>query len=187
MTATLSSVHMMAPPALRLGVWRPISLFFQVDRSPASPSEWKAAWLLKRQCALTPGQLLKAYLGLCALSLAVALGFWFMGAALVLPFACVEVVALGVAMLVFARHATDRDVIAMKADLLKVECHRAGQVVSAEFHPRWVRVEPDQHDGSLVRLSGQGRSVVVGEFVHRHHRRQLADEFRLALRHLDDQ
>jgi uncharacterized membrane protein len=86
----------------------------------------------------------------------------------------------------YARHASDRDAIAMKASLVRVEQHRGGHIRRVDFNPRWVRVEPDRHDGSLVRLSGQGRSVVVGEFVPRDSRPQLAEEFRWALRHLED-
>ena len=74
----------------------------------------------------------------------------------------------------------------MHDSLVRVSRHRGGRVQAVSFHPRWMRVEPEQHDRSLIRLSGQGRSVVVGEFVPAHSRRQLADELRWALRHLDD-
>ena len=149
-------------------------------------SDWLAEWSLQRRCALSPRQMFHAYLALSATSLVIAGGFWRMGASLVLPFAAIELVALGLAMLFYARHAADRDLIAMKPSLVRVEQHRAGQVSRVDFNPRWIRVEPDRHDGSLVRLSGQGRSVVVGEFVPRDGRPQLAQEFRWALRHLDD-
>ncbi len=39
---------------------------------------------------------------------------------------------------------------------------------------------------SLVRISGHGRSVEVGGYLPRAARPQLAEEFRWALRHLDD-
>jgi uncharacterized membrane protein len=128
----------------------------------------------------------KAYLALSLASLMVAAGCWLAGASSVLPIAGAEMMLLALGMLMYARHVSDRDLIAMKPSLVRVEQHRAGHVHCVDFNPRWVRVEPDLHDGSLVRLSGQGRSVVVGEYVPRHERPQLAEEFRWALRHLDD-
>lgn len=87
---------------------------------------------------------------------------------------------------VHARHADDHDRIAMHAERVHVACQRGGRVASFDCHPRWVRVEPVNHDGSLIRVSGEGTSMVVGEFVRRDERKQLAHELRWALRHLDD-
>ena len=186
MTATLSPVRLMSPSAMRFGVWRPLLGLIQGSAGVMAGSDWLAEWSLKRRCALSPRQMYRVYLGVSGASLLIAAGFWFIGASLVLPFAAIELAALGLAMLFYVRHAADRDLIAMKPSLVRVEQHRAGQVSRVDFNPRWIRVEPDQHDGSLVRLSGQGRSVVVGGFVSRDGRPQLAEEFRWALRHLDD-
>ena len=186
MTATLSPVRLRSPSAMRFGVWRPLLGLIQGSAGAVAGSDWLAEWSLQRRSALSPKQMFQAYLALSATSLLIACGFWRMGASLVLPFAAIELTALGLAMLFYTRHAADRDLIAMKPSLVRVERHRAGQVSHVDFNPRWIRVEPDRHDGSLVRLSGQGRSVVVGEFVPRDGRPQLAEEFRWALRHLDD-
>ena len=183
----MNTMTTFAQPALpatwRIGTWQTPE--HEIDESTGAAA-WQVRWMLKRPCALSPRQLLLAYLGLSAVSLGVALSFWFVGAALVLPFACLEVFVLGVAMLAYARHATDRDIVALSAHLLRVERHRAGRVESAEFHPCWVRVGADRHDGALLRLSSKGASVSVGQFVQRHQRQQVADELRWALRHLLD-
>jgi uncharacterized membrane protein len=55
-----------------------------------APQEWTVRWQLKRNCSLAPRQLLACYLGLCLLSLAIAAGFWSVGALMVLPFAGAE-------------------------------------------------------------------------------------------------
>jgi uncharacterized membrane protein len=63
--------------------------------------------LLKRNCSISPGGMLRVF-GLLALaSLGIAMGFALAGAWLILPFAGLEVLALGAAFLVHARHATD--------------------------------------------------------------------------------
>lgn len=186
MMATLSPVRLMSPSAMRFGVWRPLLGLIQGQHMAASGGEWLAEWQLQRHSAMTPRQVFKAYVVLSALSLLIASACWQAGVSLVVPLTVAEMTALAVAMVLYVRHASDRDLIAMKPSLVRVEQHRAGQVSRVDFNPRWVRVEPERHDGSLVRMSGQGCSVVVGEYVPRDCRRQLAEEFRWALRHLDD-
>lgn len=187
MTATLSPVRLMSPSAMRFGVWRPLlGLIHGPQGMASSGGEWLAEWQLQRHSAMTPRQMFSVYLALSVLSMLVAAACWQAGVSLVVPFTVAEMTVLAVAMVLYVRHASDRDLIAMNPSLVRVEQHRAGQISRVDFNPRWVRVEPEQHDGSLVRMSGQGRSVVVGEYVPRDCRRQLAEEFRWALRHLDD-
>ncbi|WP_280154533.1 DUF2244 domain-containing protein [Piscinibacter sp. XHJ-5] len=151
--------------------------------SSGPAGEWAVEWKLKRNCSLAPRQLLGFYSVLCALSLAVASFFWWYGARMVMPFAWVELVAVGVAMLVYARHAADNEFIALRDDRLTVELASGSRVERVEFQPQWVRVEPQAGDGSLVELSGQGRRIAVGRYVRPELRPQLADELRTALRH----
>ncbi len=139
-------------------------------------------WLLKRNCSMTPRQLLGFYAALSGLSLGIAGLFWVQGATMIMPFAWVEVLAVGLALLVHARHAADCERIRLQGGTLTVE-HACGRHVDrVEFRPDWVRVEPELGDGSLIELSGQGRRIVVGRFVRPELRRQLADELRWALR-----
>jgi uncharacterized membrane protein len=120
---------------------------------------------------------------LCATSLAVAAFLWWQGARMVMPFAWLELGAVGIAMLAYSRHAADRERIALHANRLTVEHACGSKLERVEFQPQWVRVEPETRDGSLVELSGQGRKISVGRFVRPELRRQLADELRWALRH----
>jgi uncharacterized membrane protein len=141
-----------------------------------------AQWLLKRNCSIAPGQLLAFYLSLSLLSLGIATFFWLRGAPLVLPFAGAELLAVGVALIAFARHAGDRERMVLRPGLLTVECTLGGRSEQVEFAPAWVRVEPECGDRSLVELSGEGRRIAVGRFVRPELRRALADELRAALR-----
>lgn len=139
-------------------------------------------WSLQRNCSLSPAQLVKFYAGLCAVSLGIATLFWFMGAYLVMPFAWLEVLVLGIALLVYARHASDGERITLQGRWLVVECEHAGHTERTEFAREWVKVEPCSGDGSLIEVSCQGRRVVVGRHLHPHLRPVLAREMRLALR-----
>lgn len=122
------------------------------------------------------------YLSLCAVSLGIGAVFWFHGARLVLPFAWLELVALGVAFAAYARHATDGETIRLAGGQLVVELETGGKLQRAAFRQDWVRVEPGAADNSLIELSAHGRKVQVGRFVRPELRPVLASEIRQALR-----
>ena len=180
MSATL--IH---PPLAVAGAAR--ALRFGVESGAGEPTvsgtgEPTVQWSLKRNCSTTPRQMMAFYASLCALSLGIGVFFWVQGATLVMPFAWLELVAVGAALLIYARHATDRESIRLQPGRLTVEHVTGGHVERAEFAPSWVRVEPEHGDRSLIELSGQGRRISVGRYVRPDQRRQLADELRWALR-----
>lgn len=163
--------------------------------SPSAPMVWRFArvvpsashgvqieWLLKRNCSISPAQLFGVYLSLCAVSLTIALGFTWHGASPVLAFAGVELLLVGVALLVYARHATDHELLALAGDALTVTHQRAGQAECTEFRAARVRVEPVAGDGSLLELSGDGERLLVGRYLRPELRQPLARELRAVLR-----
>ena len=137
-------------------------------------------WFLRRNCAVTPAQLGWFYLSLCVVSLGIATGFWAQGALLVMPFAWLELLAVGAGFLVYARHAADREQISLR-DLV-IELEQAGKLKRVEFRREWVRVEPKRGDSSLIEVSAQGQSIQVGRYVRPELRPLLAREIRMALR-----
>jgi uncharacterized membrane protein len=139
-------------------------------------------WQLKPNCSVTPAQLVQFYASLCVVSLGISAFFWLQGAPMVLLFAGLELMAVGVALLVYARHARDGEKIFLLGTQLVVELETAGRIERSEFVRDWVRVEPRSDDGSLIEVSGQGRTVVVGRFLRPELRPALAREIRLALR-----
>lgn len=142
----------------------------------------KIQWFLRRNCAVTPAQLGWMYASLCLVSLGIGTVFWFMGALLVLPIAWLELMAVGLGFLTYARHATDGERIYLEDDRLVVELESAGKTERTEFRREWVRVEPKLGDRSLIQVSGQGKSIQVGRFVRPELRPILAREIRMALR-----
>lgn len=198
MSVSLSSVRFVAQQALRLGV-RPAprqpspfsspSLAAAGDASsphltPPLIKAWQAHWSLHRALTFTPRQMCLACLGLCVClgGLALVDAVSMMGA--LWPLWGLTLALMVCCAFTWSRHAADRDVIALRPDLLRVERHRGGRIERTEFNPRWVRIEPTLDDRSLVCLSGQGKRVAVGAFLQRAQRRQLADEIRAALRHV---
>lgn len=139
-------------------------------------------WLIRRNCSIAPGSMLCVFGALCVVSLSIAAAFASMGATPVLAFAGLEVLVLGVALLVHARHAIDHEVVRLHDGRLAVEQHCGGRVSRSEFNAAWARVEPPAPDRALIRIGAEGRSTLVGTHLRADLRAALAQEIQTALR-----
>jgi uncharacterized membrane protein len=166
--------------------------------APATPGAWRFGreievdlgaglrpalqWVQRRNGSVTPRLLGSVYLSLCFFACAVSAGFWWQGAPVVSAFAAVELVLVGVALLAYARHAGDREVLTLAGRSLAVEQHLGSRVARADFPAEWLAVEPVAAQGSLIELSARGQSVRVGRFLRPEMRAAFAQELRRALR-----
>jgi uncharacterized membrane protein len=139
-------------------------------------------WVLKPNCSISPRQLGAVYLSLCLVSMVISAFFVWHGAPFVAAFAGIELLAVGLALLVFARHAADQEVLTLQADVLTVQRVLGNSHESFELPLAWLSVEPAAGQGSLVQLRGRGQQLHVGRFLRPHQRGQLAVELRLAQR-----
>ncbi|MCW7537420.1 DUF2244 domain-containing protein [Aquabacterium sp. A7-Y] len=160
----------------------PLSDPAQLGRLVRRDGGWGMEWVLKRNCSMSPRQLVAVIGSLCTLSLGIAGFFWVLGAPMVMPFAWVEVIALMLAVWLYARHAADRERIELSAGCLRIERRVGTRLECVEFTPAWVRIGPRHGSGDLVLLSGQGRSVAIGRHLRPELRPRLAEELRIALR-----
>jgi uncharacterized membrane protein len=138
-------------------------------------------WVLSRNCSLSPRQLMLAYTALCFVSLMVATVFTLRGAWYILGFAVVELTAVGWAFYLYARHAADREHIALTEDCLIVELIRVEQVRQFRLNPRWTRVEAPDARHKLISLESNDVRVEIGRFLTEWKRREFARELRRAL------
>jgi len=90
--------------------------------------------------------------------------------------------AVGTALLIFARHVGDRETLTLCGRSLTVEQCIGSRVARTDFTVEWLTVEPSAGQGSLLQLTGEGRSVRVGRFLRPEMRPVLARELRRALR-----
>ena len=176
---TAASVHAPWPRAAS----EPASVVWRFARVVPSASHGvQIEWLLKRNCSMSPAQLFAVYLSMCAVSLAIALGFTWQGASPVLAFAGIELMLVGVALLVYARHALDGETVRLQGGRLSVERECAGRRETLEFGgaPR-VRIRTLAHEQDLIELQAPGRRLSVGRHVRPQWRCALAGEMRRAL------
>jgi uncharacterized membrane protein len=141
------------------------------------------SWHLVRNCAMTPRQLGALYGSLCMVSVLIGTGFWLRGALLVAPFAVLEMFVVGVAFLIYARHATDGERVRLAQGQLEVKIELAGKVTRTVLQRQLVRVQPPVTPSALIELSGQGQSVWLGRHVRPELRAVLARELDSAVRH----
>jgi uncharacterized membrane protein len=119
---------------------------------------------------------------LSLVSLCVGLFFWLQGALLVLPFAVLEILVVGICFLVFSKHVLDQERIVVDAMQVVVEHEQGGVRERAQFRREWVRIEPQGGEHSLIAVSGQGQTVQVGRYVRPESREALAHALRRAVR-----
>jgi uncharacterized membrane protein len=152
----------------------------ELPKAAVSSMDELRQWTMKRNCSATPRQVLALYLSLVAVSALIATGFWLQGATLVVPFAVVELTALGAALLVYARHATDHEQVTLTGQQLEVVWHNGGREVRQVFNPHWVRVE--HHGNGLIGLCCSGVQAQVGRYTRPERRPALAADLRSAVK-----
>lgn len=128
-------------------------------------------------------------LGTSAVALGIGLAFASMGFWVILPFAGLEMAALGAALYVSLRRNDDREVVTIDADRVRVETGRVGQPdqrVRHEFLRAWARVEllpaGVPANRSRLRLGASGHFVEVGACLSESQRLGLATHLRKCLR-----
>ena len=120
-----------APPSARQdGGWR-------FGRQQTVPLSW--LFDLRRNVSITPRQLMGCYALLCVLSLLVAAGFWWRGVTIVSLFTGLELLAVGAALLVFARHAGDRETITLTHREMSVVQQVGPAIEQVRFRAECVR------------------------------------------------
>lgn len=142
-------------------------------------------WIVRRNCSASPAQLAWVFGSVAALSFLIGVAFALHGLWLVLPFVGVEVAAIAVAFLCYARHAADFERIDLADGRLQIEQVDAGVSSRWSFELPWAAVQIDQVGPARdvrVRICGQGRSVEIGRHLDQDRRRALASELARALR-----
>lgn len=143
-------------------------------------------WTLQRNCSLSPRQVALAYAVLCTGSLAVGVAVLLLhGIWIVLAFSLLELALVGLALLIYARHALDHEHIALSEACLVVDRVEADRHQQARLDPLWTRVTlSGGRRRALIRLESRGVKVDVGRFVTEARRRQVERELRQALRNV---
>lgn len=135
-------------------------------------------WKMRRNCALTPSQLLKFYIVLVCLSLTVATGFLLVGVKTILIFTAIELTAVTVGFLIYCRHALDFEEIEISGTRLLVRKFIAYKETVIEFNTRWAKVSEPKEYEKVFFIEQAGQKVELGQFLRREQFKSLISELR---------
>ena len=134
----------------------------------------------RRHCSSLDWRLLHLVFGsLAAFSILVAVAFAFAGAWLIIPFAGIEILALGVATWWTLRRADDFERLTVDGDRILLEVKEQGLSRHFEFNRCWARLVTG-HAGA-VSLRSHGHEIAIGRFCGEESRQELARELRSRL------
>jgi uncharacterized membrane protein len=125
---------------------------------------------------MSPAGLAKVFAALAALVLAIGAGFAAAGAWLVLPFAGLEVLLLGAAFVLHARHAADYERIELQSGRLEVEVTEADRVARYQLQNARVSME----EGRVV-LRDAKEEIEIGRHIGAEARAELVAELEKTL------
>lgn len=139
-------------------------------------------WHLPRNCSLSPRDTARAYAPLLGVMLGIGAAFALRGIWMVLVFAVLNIGALTLALLHYARHATDCEHIRLSDNCLLIERVERGRRSHFRLDPYWTRIVLPSRQRALIVLEARGVRVEVGEFVSEVVREQVGKELLGALR-----
>jgi uncharacterized membrane protein len=135
--------------------------------------------ILKRNCSISPAGLAGVFVALAIVVLAIGSAFAIVGAWLVLPFAGLEVLLLGAAYLLYARHAADYERIELASGRLTVEVAEAHTMLRYEMEARRARVCLEEQ---RVVLRGAREELELGRHLDAQTRVEFAAQLQKRLR-----
>jgi uncharacterized membrane protein len=155
------------------------------DAAPAVPARGAtpSRWVQRRNCSLTPAQLFGFYGAACAVAALLAAGFWWFGAPWVSAFAGLEMLAVGGALLVHARHTGDGETLSIEGHELVVEQREGARLTRHRLAAGAVRVQLPPGRGALLELRAGPTRLAIGRHLRPEARARFAAELRGALRH----
>ena len=138
-------------------------------------------WVFRRNCSLTPKQLLQWYISLCVITLVIATGFLLAGFWIVLPFAGLELFLVGTAFVIYARHAADYEMIELQPNQLVLVMADGSKLTQLEWSPQWAKLSYNGKYKAPLLFSHRGQQVKIGKFIAEKDKSALHRELKAAL------
>ena len=135
--------------------------------------------IAKPNCSLSSKERLGVVVLVASLSFIIAIGFVIAGAWLVLPFAGLEVLAVGFAFYYVNCHSGDYESLTIEGDKLAIEKHSYKKTSEIVFNRYWARVMLRDLPGGdqALLLRSHGKEVEFGRyFMNNDQRRALAKQ-----------
>jgi uncharacterized membrane protein len=142
----------------------------------------KRRWQMRRNCALTPKQLLQFYIALVCLSLIVATGFFLAGVWMIPIFTALELSAVTIGFFIYCRHALDCETIEIEGKCLLIKKFIGYKETLYELNTEWARIELPAENAKNFYISQSKLRVELGQFIRHEQQLVLIDQIRPYLR-----
>ena len=149
-------------------------------------SESCRRFLIRPNCSLPWRGVVRFYCGMLIVSFGIAIAFALMGAWLILPFAGLEMLVLGIALYTVARRNTRWQSISIKRDSVDIVQETLGCQQRQSFQRAWAQVVHQRayikgHPSRLY-IRSHGRTVEVGACLNESEKKSLAYELKQVMR-----
>jgi len=138
-------------------------------------------WQMRRNCALSPKQLLWFYIALVCLSLLVAVGFLLAGIWVIPIFTALELSAVTIGFLIYCRHALDCETIEIDGKRLIVKKFISYKEAVYEFNTQWAKIEPPEQASKTFHISQSNLRVELGQFLRQEQQNALISSVKVYL------
>ena len=138
-------------------------------------------WQMRRNCALTPKQLLQFYIVLVCLSLVVATGFFLAGVWVIPIFTVIELSAVTLGFLIYCRHALDCETIQIDGTRLIVKKFIGYKETVYEFNSQWAKIELPIEGAKTFHINQSHLRVELGQFLRQEQQMALISSVRAHL------
>ena len=138
-------------------------------------------WQMRRNCALTPKQLLQFYIVLVCLSLIVAIGFYLAGVWMIPIFTALELSAVTLGFLIYCRHALDCETIEIEGKRLIVKKFIGYKETVFEFNAQWAKIDPPIDASKTFQIRQSDLRVELGQFIRQEQQLALIAQVRACL------
>ncbi len=144
--------------------------------------ETKSGFVVMPNRAMPWHQLVCVYVIIACFTVSVALGFFSQGLTLILPFAGLELMALGIVLYISAWRGGVKEVVSVVGDTVRIEVGYDFPEKSYELKRDWAKVVLDAPRinwyPSRLLLRSHGKQVEIGRFLNEEERQGLAKELR---------
>ena len=127
-----------------------------------------------------------SYFAISAVTLAIAINFYIQGLTFILPFAGLELVALGIVLYISAWRSNIKEVVNIGEEKIRIEIGRDVPEKIYELDTAWANVVLERSWNnwypSRLLLRSHGRQLEIGKFLNEQERQCLAIELNKAIK-----
>ena len=122
------------------------------------------------------------YFAIAAVTLTIAFNFYVQGLTLILPFAGLELAALGIVLYISAWRSNIKEVVSVTDEKIKIEVGRNSPETVFEFDRVWVKIVLEKSWNnwypSRLLLRSHGKQIELGKFLNEQERQCLEVELK---------